>query len=117
MANRPSNYETYSAEFKLKVVKAYLEDHKTYSMIAREFGLPDRANARRWVRVYQACGEGGLSDGRGTNRGRPRIVLPSGLSLEQENKWLKAENDYLKKLLRPERRDVERETGSKQFTP
>ena len=57
-----------------------------------------------WVKRYNELGEDGLRERRGTTRGlqkgRPR---KRELSLEEENQRLKAEVEFLKKLLILER--------------
>ena len=50
----------YSDEFKLRVVKAYLEGSVGYSLIAKRFNMPSPSPILRWVRAYKEFGEEGI---------------------------------------------------------
>ena len=50
----------YSDEFKLRVVKAYLEGSLGYSLLAKSFNIPSESPIKRWVRSYKEFGEKGL---------------------------------------------------------
>jgi transposase len=115
VGKRPSKYAKYTLEFKLRVVRACLDEHMTFRGAAKHFGLSDHSNVKNWVYAYEAFGEAGLQDGRGRGKERPKRRLPSGMSLEQENAWLKAENEYLKKLLEAERWDAKHVINMKPF--
>lgn len=101
MAKKGDKFTSYTKEFKLKAVKMYLDEGRSMRFIIREMGIKDRSYLRRWLKNYQKGGEDGLEDGRGKSktptRGRPRI---DPCSPEEENRRLRAENDYLKALLR-----------------
>lgn len=90
----------YSLEIKLKAVKMYLEDGIGSTTIAKELQLSDKNRVLLWVKKFKEFGEAGLEEQRGKykgiNKGRPR---KQKLSLEQENEKLRAEVEYLKKLL------------------
>ena len=49
----------YSAEFKLEVVKYYIEGH-SYPETIRKFNLSDMAIPRQWVKKYEEHGAAGL---------------------------------------------------------
>lgn len=96
--------KTYSFEIKLKAVKMYLEDGIGSTTIARELELSSEKRVTLWVKRFKEFGDAGLKEQRGRfrgmNKGRPR---KQELTLEQENQKLKAEVEYLKKLLQIER--------------
>ena len=50
----------YSDEFKLRVVKAYLEGSVGYSLLAKRFNMPSPSPILRWVRAYKEFGEEGI---------------------------------------------------------
>ena len=50
----------YSEEFKLQLVKEYVEGTLGYTLLARKYGLPDPSPIKRWVQAYQAFGQEGL---------------------------------------------------------
>ena len=50
----------YSDEFKLKVVRAYLEGPLGYKSLAKTFTISSESQIRRWVRAYKEFGEAGL---------------------------------------------------------
>ncbi|MGB2993671.1 MAG: helix-turn-helix domain-containing protein [Paenisporosarcina sp.] len=50
----------YSDEFKLKVVRAYLEGSLGYTSLAKAFNISTESLLKRWVRAYKEFGEAGL---------------------------------------------------------
>src|SRR5699024_4728423 len=95
---------SYSFDIKLKAVKMYLEEGIGSTTIAKEFNLSSNKIVLLWVKRFNEIGEDGLRQSRGTTR-----RLQKGrhskreLSLEEENQRLKAEVEFLKKLLILER--------------
>lgn len=49
----------YSDEFKIKIVKEYLEGYLGYQLLAKKYNIPDTKVIRRWVRAFQAFGVDG----------------------------------------------------------
>ena len=82
----------------------YLEESIGSTTIAKELNLSSHKRVLLWVKRYNEFGEDGLRERRGITRGlqkgRPR---KRQLSLEEENQRLKAEVEFLKKLLILER--------------
>lgn len=50
----------YSDEFKLKIVKEYLDGPLGYKLLAKKNNKPSESNIRSWVKAYQAFGLEGL---------------------------------------------------------
>ncbi|MFD1707009.1 helix-turn-helix domain-containing protein [Siminovitchia sediminis] len=50
----------YSDEFKLKVVKEYLEGPLGYKLLAKKYGIPSKAPIERWVKSYKVFGLEGI---------------------------------------------------------
>ena len=50
----------YSNEFKLKVIKYYLENHHSYTECCRKFNIPSKEPIRRWVHKYELYGVEGI---------------------------------------------------------
>lgn len=50
----------YSYEFKLKIVKEYLENSLAYRLLAKKYDIPSKSPIERWVSAYKAFGEDGL---------------------------------------------------------
>jgi len=69
---KPERRRFYSADFKLQIVKKFLEESVPVSVIQQECGL-SKGMVGRWVRIYRSEGEAGLTLGH-TGNGRP---LPS----------------------------------------
>ena len=95
---------SYSFDIKLKAVKMYLEEGIGSTTIAKELNLSSNKRVLLWVKRYNEFRKYGLRERRCTTRGlqkgRPR---KRELTLEEENQRLKAEVDFLKKLLILER--------------
>ena len=95
---------SYSFDIKLKAVKMYLEEGIGSTTIAKELNLSSNKRVLLWVKRFNEFAEDVLRERSGTTRGlqkgRPR---KRELSLEEENQRLKAEVEFLKKLLILER--------------
>ena len=50
----------YSTEFKMKVVKEYLESSISYISLSNKYGIPNECVIRRWVNAYKSQGYEGL---------------------------------------------------------
>ena len=50
----------YSTEFKIKVVRAYLNNEGSYGYLSKKYGVSDRTIIRRWVNAYKSQGCEGL---------------------------------------------------------
>ena len=57
----------YKTEFKMKVVKEYLEGNVSYKYLAKKYSIPDKSNVRRWVNAYESQGYDGLKVSRTNN--------------------------------------------------
>lgn len=94
--------QVYSFEFKLAIVRQYLDGEGTRQDLARMHQLSSLDLLRAWIRAYRDFGEEGL---RSKAKGRPKSV-PRTPSVEvseleklrRENERLAAENAYLKKV-------------------
>lgn len=50
----------YSDEFKLKIVKEYLDGSMGYKLLARKHDIPDESTIQNWVKAYRAFGGEGI---------------------------------------------------------
>jgi transposase len=95
--------QVYSFEFKMAVVRQFLDGDGTAPDLAREHQLNSPHQVRRWVQLYREQGEEGL---RLKPRGRPKKISARPESpelseldqLRRENQRLAAEVAYLKKV-------------------
>jgi len=90
----------FTFEFKLEVVRRFVDGEATAPELAREHDLSSPKLVENWVRLYRREGEEAL---RPKPKGRPAAVSdssgPSELErLRRENLRLSAEVAYLKKL-------------------
>jgi transposase len=94
--------QVYSFEFKLAVVRQFLDGEGSLPELALKHQLSSPNLLRTWVKTYRIHGEDGL---RPKAKGRPKAasgaerVEPTELEqLRRENQRLAAENAYLKKV-------------------
>ncbi len=81
----PDRTKRYTADFKLQVVKKYLEESIPASVIREECGVCTET-VGRWVRAYRREGEAGLSPGRtGKGRSLPSPVRQKIVELKEAN--------------------------------
>ena len=89
----------YSKDFKINLVKKYLEGGVSIQELADEFKIPSKTQIHNWVRRYEREGEEAfIFETRGNPKNK-RIIDESFIfdSLESELQFLKMENEYLKK--------------------
>jgi transposase-like protein len=107
--NCSSKSITYSKDFKIKAVKAWLEEGQSPNTIFKQAGLDPSLIGmwkpsgclKLWRRIYKANGEVGLiSENRGKNGGRKPKEKPSTdvEYLQAKVAYLEAENTFLKNL-------------------
>ena len=57
----------YSTEFKIKVVRAYLNNEGGYKFLAKKYGVSDKSTIRNWVKSYNSQEYEGLKVSRKNN--------------------------------------------------
>ncbi len=78
----------YSFEFKLKAVRAYLNNEGGYRILCNELNIPDTKSLRCWVAAYKEFGEDGLL------RSRKKQTYTSGFKLHVVELYLTTEVSY-----------------------
>src|SRR6266542_2639464 len=81
----PDRRKRYPADFKVQVVKKYLEESVPASVIGQECGISSES-VGRWVRAYRREGEAGLTP-RYTGKGRslPSAVKEKIVEIKEAN--------------------------------
>lgn len=100
MAKKGRRFTRYSPEFKLQVVEDYLSGQSGgMSSIVKKYGLKSDSQVRNWTRKYRENPTLLKRDLRGSkSSGRPNSIKLEELSLEEQNRYLRMENDILKTL-------------------
>uniref|UniRef100_UPI00366B5921 hypothetical protein n=1 Tax=Pelosinus sp. sgz500959 TaxID=3242472 RepID=UPI00366B5921 len=100
----------YSQEFKLSVIREYLNCPHGIRVVSRSFGLPSKNYITRWINELSKVGlvteEELVAAGKKSTAGKQSIKHPYQVHepsprermLDQENLRLRAEIDFLKKL-------------------
>jgi transposase len=109
----------YEDDFKLEVVKTYLESPHGIRVVARSFGLPSKNYIFNWIGQLKRKGLLPLDCEKITNKSsakkkiekaddayQPKEKTAREKQLEKEILRLKAENDFLKKLQEIEGRNA-----------
>jgi transposase len=100
---------TYSKDFKIRAVKAWLEQGQSPKTIFQSAGLDPKVIGqwkpenclKLWRKIYKARGEAGLAvENRGKNGGRKAKDKPSSdvEYLQAKVAYLEAENNFLRNL-------------------
>lgn len=104
MASKGQKFKSYTKEFKLEVVMQRLAG-VSLPKLSQQYQVTD-SMIIQWVKNYQELGEDGLVSKRG-QKGVPNILKgktkQSFSSPEEENAYLRLENEYLKKRMSEER--------------
>ncbi len=119
LAGLKLRHGSYSAEFKLSVLKHMHQNHLSLLETAVHFGIPGPFVIRQWERLYQNQGAEGLR--RKPQRRRPamsksktkkvKLKTTPHEELLKELEYLRAENAYLKKLQALVEERIVRESG------
>lgn len=93
---------SYSADFKLKVILEMRNKYLSLSETCVQFKIPSMGTLMKWIAIYDSDGPPGLAlDRRGKHKAMPKKskkALTQEEELLEELADLKAENAYLKKL-------------------
>lgn len=101
MAKQGSKFNKYSYEFKLTAVEDYLSgNYGGMLQVCRKHGIKSKTQLKNWLKIYNDDPKSLAIDNRGKaiGAGRPKTIRLNEMSLEQQNEYLKMENDILKKL-------------------
>lgn len=90
----------YTKELKLKAVSLYIKNGQSAISVARELSIKNKTQVQRWVTMYKEKGEKAFDTenrgkSKGPRKGRPKTNFNS---VEEELKYLRMENEFLKKL-------------------
>lgn len=90
----------YTKEFKLRAVDMYINQEMSAVCVAQTLNIKSKTQVQKWVELYKAKGDTAFDEetrGRalGSKKGRPKTKFDS---LEEEIKYLRMENEFLKKL-------------------
>lgn len=95
MAKKGQVYQSYTEEFKVEAVQAYLTGVESYKVVAERMGITNCTQLKVWVKKYRKGEPFDTRKGTSTPmKGRPRTTFAS---IEEERDYLKAQVDYLKK--------------------
>lgn len=90
-------YSKYTKELKLKAVKLYLSSNISAVSIAKSLDIKSDTQIHNWVKKYNQLGEKAFDNKKVVKQYKSKKEKRL-LSLNKENKILKIENEYLKKL-------------------
>ena len=100
MAKKGSQFTTYHPDFKLQIVEDYLSGKSGgLTLIARKYGLKSKNQVENWVKKYRKNLDLLKQDLRGkSSTSRPKSIKLEDMTLEEQNIYLRMENDILKTL-------------------
>lgn len=90
MAKKGQTFNRYDDATKQEAVRLRLEEKWSYSMIMNKLGIKSEAQILNWVRKFQ--------NGESFEDYRGRWTKKHFSTIEEENAYLKAQVEYLKKL-------------------
>lgn len=102
----PNNRVYHTKEFKLNVVKVYKDKELSLRDCCLQFNIPAQSTLSSWISKYEQLGVEGIREQKGRpatiKKDKPAAKKAQPLTrleeLEKENLYLRAENDFLKKL-------------------
>ena len=100
MVKKGSQFTTYHPDFKLQVVEDYLSGKSgSLTLIARKYGLKSKSQIEIWVKKYRNNPDLLKQDLRGkSSTRRPKSVKLEDMTLEEQNEYIRMENNILKTL-------------------
>lgn len=90
MAKKGQKFTKYTEDLKREVVRLHLDEGWTYSQLCSHFGIKSDAQIDNWKKKFQS--------GKSFVDQRGQWNRKHFNSIEEENAYLKAQVDYLKKL-------------------
>jgi transposase len=87
---RGQTFNRYSDDMKKEAVRLRVEEQWSYTLIREKFGIKSDTQIINWLRKYQ--------NGETFEDYRGRWTKKHFSSVEEENEYLKAQVEYLKKL-------------------
>lgn len=95
MAKKRQQFQSYTEEFKLNAVRAYVNGSESYQRLSERLGIRNCTQLKVWVKKWKN-GEpfDERSEGTSPFKGRPRTKFKT---VEEERDYLKAQVAYLKK--------------------
>ena len=106
---REGKNKSYTANYKEKVINRILINNESFNSVALDEGLPSNGMLHNWVSNYKKNGYNVIEKPKGRRPmtkkrdASPKKPLSELDQLKQENLYLKAELEYLKKLEAVER--------------
>jgi transposase len=90
----------YIRELKLQAVDMYINQGMSAAYVAKTLNIKNRTQVQRWVNLYKSKGDTAFDEetrgkAPGPTKGRPKTKFSS---VEEELKYLRMENEFLKKL-------------------
>ncbi len=119
LEDRPAR--TYTAQFRLRVVRYVAENRCSYAEASARFAIPNESLILDWMRRYRRGGEKALHAARPGPAMTQKKYIPgtrplsemTPKELQKELEYLRAENAYLKKLKALREEDALREQQKK----
>lgn len=92
MAKKGQTFLHYPIELKMQAVRLVVDENMSLREVAKQLGVRSKTQVLNWVKDYQS---GVDIESQALRKGRPKAKFAS---IEEEMAYLKAENEYLKKL-------------------
>ncbi|MBS3937186.1 MAG: transposase [Peptococcaceae bacterium] len=103
---KKTKQRVFAKDFKIQVVGEYLAGEVGATTIGRKYGIDD-AVITRWINAYKLKGEAAFDTKKGPPPGRPQPARkPKSDDKDELIRYLRAENDILKKIDELQRRDA-----------
>ncbi len=100
---RPKELPRYSSSFKMEVITWLVKNNASFPETAKHFNISNEGTVWQWKHIFDVHGSPGLADRRKrattmTDNKKKPTKDDKIKQLEKDNEYLKAENEYLKKL-------------------
>lgn len=92
MAKKGQTFLHYPIELKMQAIRLVVDENMSLREVAKELGIRNKTQVLNWVKNYKS---GMDFESQGLRKGRPKAKFAS---MEEEMAYLRAENEYLKKL-------------------
>ncbi|MBP1153871.1 transposase [Paenibacillus sp. PvR052] len=95
MAKKGQIFQTYTEEFKIAAVKAYIEGSSSYKAVADQMKIRNCSQLKVWVKKWRNGDS--FDERKGVSNPLKGRLRTSFASIEEERDDLSAQVDYLKK--------------------
>lgn len=114
--NKHSKNNTYSLEFKLNLITAYVQGESSFESLANKFGVKSKSIIEYWYNIYQSYGVEGLINMNKPGRPKKNINNDNKKKLDLDKLLSTDKEDYTKEEIKTLKEELLRLRCQEEFS-